>query len=56
MDRPWRTLTANDRRYSRAGWFVVKRNGASEDLYSNESSSPDVNPKSATDLNDDHRE
>jgi len=56
MDWPQRTLTANGRRHSRARWFVVKRNGVSEDLCSDESSSPDVNPKSATDLNHDHRE
>ena len=36
--------------------FVIKRSGTSENLCSNQWSSPNVNPEPATDLNRDHRE
>ena len=36
VDRPWRTLTANGRQHSYMMWFIIERNGASENLCSNE--------------------
>ena len=56
MNRPWWALAANGCQHSRTRWFTKKRNGTSENLCSNEWSSPDVNPGSTTDLDHDHRE
>jgi len=56
VGRPWRTLTTDGCQHNRVRWFVVERNGASENLCSNQRGSPDVNPECATDLNHDHRE